>query len=170
MSKKNIELKQNFKRQLEYGLFYFEPLLMLYLDHQWVHPLIDVPKFSLIDTYCGLHRIQLHFADNTTATLVVTSRAIDHHWAGVGRGDLKDLIEACLLKDKRCSTDGVWYRTGERFCSTELGKAFRQAFSKGEWSLEISRSEIGTITLGDDGFNFVTNKEMAARARTARLQ
>jgi hypothetical protein len=167
--------KQNFEQQLKYGLFHFEPLLMSYLDHDWVHPLIDHDKYGPADTHNGLptgtfHRIWIHFGDKTTATLVVTSRAIDRYWAGFG-GELKNLkclIEACLLEDTWTSTDGVVFSGGgEQFYYTEFGKLMRQAFGKGKWSLEISRFEIGTITLEDDGYSFVTHEEMAAQARMA---
>ncbi len=163
---------QDFEAKLKEGLFHFEPLMILYLDHQFVHPLIEEHDGPF-------HRILINFADKTTATLVVTSRAIDAYWKGKQTkrelSDLKGLVNICLTEDTWSPAREYYFATGhmhpvhtEQFCFTELGEAISQAFGKGKkWSLEMSRSEIGAITLEDDGWSFVTDEEMATRARMA---
>lgn len=160
---------QTFEREVKQGLYHFEPLLLLYLDHEWVHPLIDHDKYGPAETHMGLpigtfHRIWIHFGDKTTATLVVTSRMLDDYWRttaqlenikGTARREkrkpnklqhIKSMVEICLTED-------TWSPGCEQFCFSEFGKLLAKAF-RGKWSLEIGRSEIGAITLEEDGYSF----------------
>ncbi|SRR6266851_16620 len=156
--------------------FHFEPLIMLYHDQPWIHPmLVRYHK----EEFAPFHRMWITFADNTRCMLVARSAVIDDYWNKPSKrklANLKELVWICLIEDTWSPAREYYFAAGEhhpdhteQFCFTEFGKAISQAFSKGKWSLELHPDEIGKITLEDDGWSFEPNKLTAEQEYTELL-